>query len=123
GRATAALQVPEDERAGLDPRRFAQVRANLLGEPAQADLPAQLLPDGADVAILRARALGDDHDAVTAARRVAPLDALDDAIDLVGDLGQQDDMGVAGDAGVHRDPARVAPHHLDDHDPLVRLGG
>ena len=32
-------------------------------------------------------------------------------------------MRVAGDAGVHRDPARVASHHLDDHDPLVRFGG
>ena len=32
-------------------------------------------------------------------------------------------MGVAGDAGVHRDPARVAAHHLDDHDAFVRLRG
>ena len=31
-------------------------------------------------------------------------------------------MGVAGDARVHRDPARVAAHHLDDHDALVRFG-
>ena len=48
---------------------------------------------------------------------------LDDAVDVVGDLGDQDDVRVAGDAGVHRDPAGVAAHHLDDHDALVRLRG
>ena len=103
--------------------RLAQVRADLLGDAAEAHLAAQLLADRADVAVLRAGALGDDDDAVAAARRVAPLDALDDAVDVVGDLGQQDDVGVAGDARVHRDPARVAAHDLDDHDALVRLGG
>jgi hypothetical protein len=28
-----------------------------------------------------------------------------------------------GHAGVERDPAGVPPHHLDDHDAVVRLGG
>ena len=97
--------------------------ADLLGDAAEADLAAQLLADGADVAVLGARALGDDDDAVAPAGGVAALDALDDAVDVVRDLGQQDDVGVAGDARVHRDPARVAAHHLDDHDALVRLGG
>ena len=27
--------------------------------------------------------------------------------------------GAAGDAGVQRDPAGVAPHHLDDHHAVV----
>jgi hypothetical protein len=39
------------------------------------------------------------------------------------DLGQQDDVGVAGDTGVHGDPAGIAAHQLDDPDPLVGLGG
>jgi hypothetical protein len=29
---------------------------------------------------------------------------------------------AAGDAGVERDPAGVAPHHLQDHHPVVALG-
>ena len=36
-------------------------------------------------------------------------------------LGDQDHVGAAGDAAHHRDPARVAAHHLDDHDAVVRL--
>ncbi len=75
------------------------------------------------VAVLGDGPLGDDDDAVAPPGGVALLDPLDDAVDVVGDLGEQDDVGVAGDARVHGDPAGVAPHHLDDHDPLVRLGG
>src|SRR4029078_4611523 len=100
-RAAAALQVAQHQRAHLEAGRFAQVRADLLGNAAQTDLASQLLADRADVPVLRARALGDDDDAVPAARGVAALDALDDAIDVVRDLGQQDDVRVARDAGVH----------------------
>jgi hypothetical protein len=38
------------------------------------------------------------------------------------DLGNQDHVGGRRDPGVQRDPARVAAHNLDHHDPLVRLG-
>ena len=38
-------------------------------------------------------------------------------------LGNEDDVRAAGDAAHDRDPARVAAHHLDDHDAVVRLGG
>src|SRR5205823_13935814 len=103
--------------------RLAQVVADLLGQTAEPDLAAQLLADRADAAVLRAGALGHDDDAVTAAGRIAPLDAIDDAVDVVGQLREQDDVGVARDARVDRDPARVASHHLDDHDALVRFGG
>ena len=34
----------------------------------------------------------------------------------------EDHVGAAGEARPERDPARVPPHHLDDHDPLVGLG-
>ena len=42
--------------------------------------------------------------------------------DVERDLGNQDRVGAAGDAGVQRDPAGVAAHHFDDHDALVRFG-
>ena len=38
-------------------------------------------------------------------------------------LGDQDLGGAAGDAGVGRDPAGIAAHHLDDHDAVVGLAG
>ena len=39
-----------------------------------------------------------------------------------GVLGDQDDVGAAGEPGVERDPAGVAAHHLDDQHPVVALG-
>ena len=66
---------------------------------------------------------GDDDDAEVRAPGVALLDRLRDHVDVVRDLRDQDDVGAAADARVERDPARVAPHHLDDHDAVVRLGG
>ncbi len=35
----------------------------------------------------------------------------------------QDCLGAAGHAGHGCDPTGGAPHHLDDHHPVVRLGG
>ena len=54
--------------------------------------------------------------------RTRERDARDDAVGVVRDLGQQDHVGAAGDAGVERDPARVAAHHLDAHHAVVARG-
>ena len=43
-------------------------------------------------------------------------------IDVVRNLGNQDDVGAAGDTAVERDPAGIAPHDFDDHDPAMRFG-
>ena len=48
---------------------------------------------------------------------------LAEFVDVEGDLGDQHRGGAAGDARVGGDPARVAAHHLDDHHPVVALGG
>ena len=74
-------------------------------------------------AALRIRALRHDDDAELRAPLVALAQPLRRRGDVERDLGNQDRVGAAGDAGVQRDPAGVAPHHLDDHDALVRLGG
>ena len=66
-------------------------------------------------------ALGDDDD-----RRVLALEALldvvADALDRERDLGDEDHVRAARDAGVEGDPAGVAAHHLDDQRALVALG-
>ena len=49
------------------------------------------------------------------------LDGRGHLLEVEGNLGHQDHVGAAGDAGVQRDPAGVAAHHLDHHDPLVRF--
>ena len=74
-------------------------------------------------ALLRHRALGDHDDREVAPARVAPLDQPAHLLDVERPLGDQDHVGAAGQPGVQRDPARVAAHHLDDHHPVVALGG
>ena len=51
------------------------------------------------------------------------LDGLDDVIHVVGDLGDQDDVRTACDAGVQRDPANLVAHDLDNKHAAVTRGG
>ena len=53
----------------------------------------------------------------------AAADELADPLQVEGQLGDQDHVGAAGEAGVEGDPAGMAPHHLDDQHALVALGG
>ena len=69
------------------------------------------------------RALGDDDDREVRAALVAVRDAVADLVDVERLLGDEDDVGAAGEPGVRRDPARVPAHHLDDHHAVVALGG
>ena len=89
-------------------------RSTLSGDPASARCvrPAR-----------RIRAFGDDDDAEAGAEPLALPNARGHLVEVERNLGNQHDVGAAGDARVERDPARVAAHHLDDHDAVVRLGG
>ena len=69
------------------------------------------------------RALGDDDDRRVAACWKRRLDPAGDLVDVERLLGDQDDVGAAGHAGVQRDPAGVPAHDLDDQRAVVRLGG
>ena len=53
---------------------------------------------------------------------VALAQPFGDQRDVERDLWDQNRVGAAGDARVQRNPPGVAPHHLDDQDPLVRFG-
>ena len=59
--------------------------------------------------------------------RVAALEPLLDQpaylFDVERLLGDQRHVRARGQAGVQRDPAGVAAHHLDEHDPLMGFGG
>ncbi len=56
-----------------------------------------------------------------APQRRGPNSLLDD-LQIVGNLRNQNDVGATADTRIERNPARVAAHHLDDHDAAVRLG-
>ena len=53
----------------------------------------------------------------------AAVDAQDDVFHVVGDLGDDDDLGAAGDARIQGDVAAAAAHYLDHADALVRGHG
>ena len=46
---------------------------------------------------------------------------LCDLVQVVRDLGYEDDVGSSCDAGVERDPPGIAPHDLHDDHPMVSL--
>ena len=54
---------------------------------------------------------------------IARLDLVADLLDVVRDLGNENDVGRAGDARVQRDEPGVAAHHLHHDHAVVTLGG
>ena len=50
------------------------------------------------------------------------FDGLDDVVHVVGDLGNQDDVRAARDAGVQRNPADLVAHDLDNEHAAVTRG-
>ena len=74
-----------------------------------AGLPVELVP------------LADDDDREVLAARVAVADLVAALVDRDRLLRDEDHVGAPGDAAHDGDPARVAAHHLHDHDPVVRL--
>jgi hypothetical protein len=122
-RRAAALDVPEHGRPGLLAGAPLDLVAEQLPDAAQADVAERVeLPrTGRHAALLGHRALGDDEDRRELAGE-AGLDVLADLVDVEGPLGDEDDVGAAGQAGVQRDPAGVAAHDLDDERPVVGLG-
>src|SRR4029079_17454053 len=90
---------------------------------ALADASELSVAEGVDLAagdregaLLRDGALGHDDDRREATLAVTPLELVRDLVDVERLLGDEDLGGAAGHAGVHRDPAGVAAHHLADED-------
>lgn len=122
---TAALRVAGDGDAGL----ATGLGLNLLGDVVH-DRRACALGELLLVLLLGQRRVflgdgtGDGHNGKAAAGLHAILDGLDDVIHVVGDLGNQDDVCAARDAGVQRDPANLVAHDLDnEHASMARSGG
>ena len=126
GRRAAALDVAEDRHTRLEAGALLDLALELDRDAAEARVAERVgLAAGRRdaAAVARHRALGDDDDRERRPARVAALDALADLVDVERALGDEDDVGAAGDAAVGRDPARVAAHDLDDDDAVVRLRG
>ncbi len=71
----------------------------------------------------RRRALRDHHDRERRPAAVAVQDLVAHLVDVERLLGDEDDVGTAGETRVQRDPAGMAAHDLAHHHAVVALGG
>ena len=121
-RRSAALQVPEHDGAGFLAGQGFEVMGQLVPDAAETlDVFAGGRLDDRALPALGLGALGDDNDRELGAELVARAHALGDLLDIVGNLGDEDDVGATAEARVQGDPAGVAAHDLDDHD--AAMGG
>src|SRR3954470_1584894 len=93
---------------------------------AYAAEPSRALPVTHVLIVRRAlyllRAFGDDDDAELRVARVALANLPRDRLHREGNLGDEYHVSAARDARVERYPARVPPHHFENHHAVVRLG-
>ena len=102
------------------PVACASAVAHLDADAAEPlDATAVRFFDERSPASLRQRAFGDDDDAELGAPAI-PIEQPfgDQDVEVERNLGDQDRVRAAGHTRVQRDPARIAAHHLDDHDAL-----
>src|SRR5690606_12545664 len=99
------------------------------------DLAGDNLPNAAELHLLP-RGLGTDHSTLG---QVSPLgnddqrellalalamqDIVANVLEAPRNFGNQDDVATTRDARVQGDPAGVASHHFEHHDPLVARSG
>jgi hypothetical protein len=123
-RCSAALDVAEDGFAyfGLAARVF-QLFGELIGYAAQTDVFGAFFAGGSgDASFFRFRAFGDDDIGKAPAFLITKVQALYELLDIVGDLGNETDLGTTGDGGVRGDPPGIAAHHFHDHHAMVAFG-
>src|SRR5438876_2277580 len=70
-------------------------------------------------AMFRSSAFCDHDNSSQITSRFARLDHGRNLVVMEWDLGDQNDIGAAGEAPVQCDPAGVSPHHFNNHDAPV----
>ena len=123
--AAAALHVARHGDADLDAGLLGDLLGDLVGDGGVLVIALLFLEVllGKGGVLLGDGALGHGEDGEALALLGAVLDGFDDPVDVVGDLGDEDDVRAAGDARVQRQPADLVAHDLDDEDTVVRGGG
>jgi hypothetical protein len=122
--SASPLDVAEDRDPRIDGRAHLDLSGDDVADAAQADVAEGVLLArlGDQAGVLGPGPLGHDDDAEHLAALAAALDLGADLVEVEGELGDEDDVGPAGEAALDGDPAGVAAHDLDDHDPVMGLG-
>jgi hypothetical protein len=125
GRRSASLDVAQDCRARLVAGALFECVGHELADPSELGVAegVDLAAGDREGALLGDGTLGHDDDRREATFTVTLLELGRDLVDVERLFRDEDLGGAAGHAGVHRDPAGVAAHHLADEHAVVRLGG
>ena len=123
--AAAALHVAWDADPGLHAGLFLDGGGNAVGGGGVTGLGALGGPLLAlQFGLVHVHGtLGHSDDGEVGAALCPALHGLADAVDVVGLLGQQDDIRAACNAGVEGQPAGLVAHDLDAHHAAVAAGG
>ncbi len=124
GRAPS-LDVAEDRDAGLEPGPLLDLGREVVREATEPREP--VLVEGRlrelERPFHRHGTFRHHHDRERAPAGMPMAEVVAHTVDVEGVLGDQDRIGASRHPRVHRDPAGVPAHHLDEHDPVVALGG
>ena len=124
-RRAAPHHVPEDRRPRFKVGLLGDLRRERDADAPEAHRIRTVVHDLVDglLAALRRRPLG-DGDQRKALAAPGALDArLADRLQVIGQFRNQNHVRPARQARVQRQPARVAPHQLDEHHAVVAGGG
>ena len=124
GGNAAALGVAEVHGAGFEAGLLLDEIGERFANAGEARVAEGVDLRGADdlADFRQMAALRDHHHAVVLAVIVVVFEQRADVVDVDFFFGNEDDMGAAGDARGIGDPARVAAHHFNDDDAVVRVG-
>ena len=114
----AALQMSEHTRSRFFSSSFGNFARNHIPDPTEPKFAA------VDVAfdlltIFWTRAFSDDDERAEPARSVAFFYRVRNFSVIERDLGNQNNIGPAGNSAMKRNPTGVAPHHFNNHHALV----
>ncbi len=115
--------MAEDHHPGVDAGQSLQLVGDDRGYATQPREPEGVRSTGDRVSFGIGDTFGHHHQRVGLPFEVSPGETVAQCCEVVGHFGYQDRLGATGEAGVESDPTRVPPHDLDDHDPIVGLGG
>src|SRR5918993_1885957 len=122
GGGAAALQVPEDDVAGVYSGALLQFAGQALADAAEAHVAELVLLAGLGHEVLAERyAFGDGDDAPAVALLGALLEEVGYGVEVRFHFRDQRHVRGGGDACAPRDPTGVAAHDLHDQYPLVAL--
>ena len=123
-RGAAALDMAQDDIAGLDLGAFFDGIGEPFGDASETDRFGRVLNQTIDdlFAVLGLGTFGDGDDREPFAALGPPEAVLGDLIEIELDLRDQNNVRPARDPGVEGDPPRVAAHELDDHHAVVTRG-